>query len=247
MPGVIHSMQVRITMGRGMFPSDAMGRIKWATGLAVLFHLTGLLGMAFIDRPFFAALTPFNLLLMSLLNVWSGSGHWKRHLAFPVLAYATGMCAEIVGVNTGALFGAYSYGHVLGPKWMGVPWLIGLNWFLVVSGSLALADQLHGIALRLLPRQVPLAFSRLAPLSRVATAACLAVFFDRVMEPVAIKLGFWTWHDGTIPLFNYVCWFLVSLWLILLGRRFSPAPHAGFTANLYLIQVLFFLLLGLFL
>ncbi len=237
-------MQVRITMGRGLFPTDAVGRIRWATGVAALFHLTGLLGMAFLDRPFFAALTPFNLLLMSLLNVWSGKGTWKRQLAFPILAYATGMAAEIVGVNTGSLFGSYSYGHVLGPKWMGVPLLIGLNWFLVVAGAMAIADQLHGIAVRLLPRQVPMAFSRMLPLSRVATAALLAVLFDRVMEPVAVKLGFWTWQDGVIPLYNYVCWFLVSFWLVLLGRRFSIAAQAGFTANLYLIQMLFFLLLG---
>ena len=240
-------MQARIILDKGIFRSDPVSRVRWATGLAILFHLTGLLGMAFVDRDLFAALTPFNLLLMSLLNVWAGQGKWKDHLAFPICAYLTGMAVEILGVRTGLLFGSYAYGGVLGPKLLGVPWLIGMNWFLVVAGSMAIAEWLHDKAIRHLPVQVPVAFSRLAPVSRVITAALLAVVFDRVMEPVAVQLGFWSWENGSIPLFNYVCWFLVSLWLVLIARRFKPAPKSGFTANLYLIQLLFFLLLGLIL
>ncbi|MBK6998097.1 MAG: carotenoid biosynthesis protein [Lewinellaceae bacterium] len=38
------------------------------------------------------------------------------------------MGVEIVGVKTGLLFGAYQYGENLGPKFFGVPPLIGINW-----------------------------------------------------------------------------------------------------------------------
>jgi hypothetical protein len=35
--------------------------------------------------------------------------------------------------------------------------------------------------------------------------------------------------------------------MVLLSRRFNFSPQSGFTANLYLIQVVFFLLLGMML
>ena len=240
-------MQAWITISKRAFKPGAVNRVRWATGMAVLFHLTGLLGMVFVDRDFFAALTPFNLLLMSFLNVWAGKGAWKSGLLFPLCIYATGMIAEIIGVRTGLLFGSYAYGPIFGPKLLGVPLLIGMNWFLVVSGALGIAGVMHGFANRIQGRQVQVAFSRLAPISRVVTAALLAVIFDRVMEPVAVKLGFWSWTDGSIPLFNYFSWFLVSLFMLLVSRRFNFSPQSGFTANLYLIQVVFFLLLGMML
>lgn len=50
----------------------------------------------------------------------------------------------------------------------------------------------------------------------VADAATLGAPFDWLMEPVAIRLGYWKWGgDGSIPLFNYACWFIVSLLLLL--------------------------------
>jgi putative membrane protein len=43
--------------------------------------------------------------------------------------------------------------------------------------------------------------------------ALLLTGFDYLMEPVAIRLGFWTWVGNTIPWTNYVGWFMVSLLL----------------------------------
>ena len=38
-------------------------------------------------------------------------------------------------------------------------------------------------------------------LSVIIDGATLAVFFDWLMEPVAVKLGYWTWNgDGIDPL-----------------------------------------------
>ena len=78
--------------------------------------------------------------------------------------------------------------------------------------------------------------------------ALIATFFDWVMEPVAIKLGFWQWNEGNeSPLFNYVSWFMVSLSLLALFH-FCPFPKKNkFAVHLLLIQTMFFLLLRTFL
>ena len=46
--------------------------------------------------------------------------------------------AEAVGVRTGAIFGAYSYGDVLGARLLAVPPVIGFNWTLTLLGALLL-------------------------------------------------------------------------------------------------------------
>ena len=158
-----HRMQASLTRWTPEWLGDPSGRVKRATAIAILFHLTGLLGMVLVDRSFFAALTPFNILLMSFLNWWSGRGKQQGLPLFPLLVYVTGMTVEVIGVRTGMLFGHYEYGTVFGPRVLGVPWLIGMNWFLVLSGAMALAGNLHGMALRHLPRLAPVAFIRLAP------------------------------------------------------------------------------------
>jgi bisanhydrobacterioruberin hydratase len=78
----------------------------------------------------------------------------------------------------------------------------------------------------------------------IIDSALLATFFDWVMEPIAVKLGYWQWlGDGNIPLFNYVCWFGVSTLLMFLFRILSFPKQNQFAVNLLLIQFMFFLIL----
>jgi putative membrane protein len=36
-------------------------------------------------------------------------------------------------------------------------------------------------------------------------------FFDYLMEPAAIKLGYWVWQGSVIPFQNYLAWFVLGL------------------------------------
>jgi uncharacterized membrane protein len=40
------------------------------------------------------------------------------------------------------------------------------------------------------------------------------------MEPAAVKLGFWNWNGGHIPIHNYFSWFWTSL--------FAPFSVSGY-------------------
>jgi bisanhydrobacterioruberin hydratase len=224
-------------------------RHQIATGIALLFHVCGTAGILLdIYRDFFIGATPLNLLLMFVLLLWTQSGPNRWFVLFIAITVLVGIGVEIIGVNTGFLFGKYSYGNVLGYKWMGVPLLIGINWFITMY---CCGVTIHAFLRRLI-RSAPVEEDRpvqtIKALSVVVDGATLAVFFDWVMEPVAVKLGFWQWGgDGSIPTFNYLCWFGISLLLLTCFHFFQFNKSNKFAVHLLLIQVMFFLILRTFL
>jgi putative membrane protein len=78
----------------------------------------------------------------------------------------------------------------------------------------------------------------------IVDGALMATAFDWIMEPAAIKLGFWSWTGGEVPLLNYLTWFMVSLFILSIFSLVKPKPH-HFAVNLLLIQAAFFLIVGL--
>jgi len=219
-----------------------------ATFIAILFHLIGLVGILFFSRTFFTESTLFNLLLSGLLLVWTQKEKNRHFYLFFVLAFVVGFSAEVIGVNTGLLFGNYSYGKVLGLEWLKVPLVIGVNWFIVlyccgISISTLLTKVIDQISIK--TESPP---QSLKAVSVITDGATLAVLFDWLMEPVAVKLGFWQWKDnGNIPIYNFVCWLAISALLLTVFHFCKFNKQNKFAINLLLIQFMFFLLLRTFL
>lgn len=227
---------------------NRLSKFDIATAIAVLFHTIGLVGLLYFDKAFFLAATPLNLLLSFGLLVWTQNGKTRDFFLFILACFVIGVVVEMIGVNTGYLFGDYSYGNVLGVKLMQVPLLIGVNWAIIIY---CCGISIHTLLIKLINRvaedsgKPPLA---LKSLSVIVDGATLAVFFDWLMEPVAIKLGYWQWlGDGSIPVFNYICWFLVSMLLLTVFHFSEFNKQNKFAVNLLLIQLMFFLLLRTFL
>lgn len=223
-------------------------KFEIATAIAILFHSIGLVGLLFFDKSFFLAATPINLLLSFALLIWTQTNKNLFFFLFLIACFAVGIAVEIIGINTGLLFGDYTYGNVLGPKVQNVPLLIGVNWFLIIyccgiSINTLLMKAINRIAAD--TGKNPMA---LKALSVIIDGATLAVLFDWLMEPVAVKLGYWVWNgDGSIPMFNYICWFVVSLLLLSIFHFAKFNKQNKFAVNLLLIQLMFFLLLRTFL
>ncbi|RZK60853.1 MAG: carotenoid biosynthesis protein, partial [Hymenobacter sp.] len=146
---------------------------------------------------------------------------------FLIQVYLLGFAAEFVGVQTGRVFGTYTYGATLGPKWADVPWLIGLNW--------AVLAYLGGMLAAYLPA---------AWWVRVLAGAALMVGFDLCVEPVAARLDFWQWAGHVIPSKNFRDWFLLALLTQLLFVRAGFVKHNRLVPLVYLVQLLFFFGLG---
>jgi len=213
--------------------------------LALLFHITGVLGILFTPfKDWFVISTPLVLLTMFILLANTQIKLSKAYILFFLIAFAIGMTTEIIGVNTGLLFGDYQYGQVLGPKLFGVPLLIGLNWFEIVFCSGSLLAQCIDLLQRKLNINLAAATSTFIV---VLGGAVVATCFDFILEPVAVKLHFWSWGNSYIPLFNYACWFIISAILLGVKVYIEKMRVNTFATSLLLIQAAFFMLLNLFL
>jgi putative membrane protein len=209
--------------------------------------MVGLVGILFFDRRLFASLTPMNILLMLALLIWTQQ---ERTLTFWLLfaaCFIEGMLAEIIGVNTGYLFGHYHYTHVMGPQVLGVPLIIGINWFIVIYCSGILISKFSHYLMSRMPDTEQERLQGVYHWTLLLDGALLTVLFDWVMEPVAMKLNFWQWENDKIPFSNYLSWLALSMIMMYFFRRSVFDKRNQFAVNLLLIQLMFFLILRTFL
>ncbi|MBO0937358.1 carotenoid biosynthesis protein [Fibrella sp. HMF5335] len=165
----------------------------------VLAYVAGLIGLQLpAVAGYFKALTALNLLATLAVLLYFHTDWQPSFYFYVALAVLTGFFVEVLGVHTGAVFGGpYAYGTGLGPKIWGVPPVIGVNWLLLTYCFGSLADRLS-----------------LPVYMKAILAATGMVLLDFLIEPVAIRLDFWTWFGGPIPLQNYLGWWLVALVLL---------------------------------
>jgi uncharacterized membrane protein len=211
-------------------PDTRQRRLRVAQGILLLFHVTGFLGLAFSHDPeFYLQFVPLNLLLTAVLLFAFQRERSFAFLAFCVTTMAVGFFVEVVGIQTGKLFGQYTYGNTLGIKWLGVPLLIGLNWLMLTY--------MAGVLARYLP---------VTGFLRTVVAALLLVGMDICLEPVAVHYNFWTWVYDVIPLQNFKGWFAVALILQVYFNRTDFDKRNELVPFVYLLQLLFFFGLGWF-
>jgi putative membrane protein len=219
-----------------------------ATAIAILFHLVGLVGILVFKSQLIINSTAFNLLLSFGLLLWTQEAKNWQFYCFVFICIITGFAVELIGVNTGLLFGNYSYGKVLGPQWKAVPFMIGINWFIIIFCCGISMQTLLKKAIKKVAEATKKPPMILKALSLVTEGATMALAFDWLMEPVAVKLGFWSWGgDGSIPFYNYVCWFIISMLLLLVFHNLAINKKNIFAVHLLLIQTMFFLFLRTFL
>lgn len=203
-----------------------MKQKRIALFLVLSMHLAGIIGLMTPWRGFFQNFTPLHILVMTALLLRFGNMGKPYLLAAGLVALGT-FLVEMTGVQTGLLFGDYTYGSTLGPKVLGTPLVIGANWVLL---SFSIAHLLRSLHLSL-------------PV-KAMLAATLMVGLDVFIEPVAMAFDFWSWDQGTVPMHNYVGWWVVSV-LVFLGLfRWLRFGENDMAAWLLLAQLGFFLSLN---
>jgi putative membrane protein len=191
----------------------------------LVLHLVGVFGLLSPFSWFFLKLTPYNLIISFLILIAHQPTYKTRFWTQLLLFFAIGMGSEWVGVHTGYVFGSYHYGKTLGLSVDGIPWIIGLNWYMLTSCTVALSHKLKS------PVFVQALFGSL-----------LMVGLDYLIEPVAVRFNFWQWHTAEIPISNYIGWFFISLPLQYVGHKWYSGNNSA-AAWLFLSQLLFFLIL----
>ncbi len=193
----------------------------------VIFYGVGTLGFLIpFTKGFFIAITPFALLLSTYLLAIYHKKYALKTIVIFVLIFLLGFFVEVVGVNTGLIFGNYKYGSGLGVKLFETPLLIGVNWLFLTYASVSV---LSGLKIN---KNLALIF-----------APVLMLIYDLVLEQVAPKMDMWSWQNNDIPLQNYIAWFLIALVFVALIRVFKIDASNSMSKILLISQFVFFVLL----
>lgn len=200
-----------------------------ATKILLIVYAVGLAGFLIPQtQGTFSGLTA-GTILFSFVFLLFFHNEWNLGFILSMLIIASiGFLVEYIGVQTGWLFGRYSYGNNLGIKIIGIPLLKGINWFMLIYCSRAIAQKISANGIL-----------------SVVLATLLMVIYDYFLEMFAIHNDLWTWNTGTPPLHNFVGWFVISLLIHAAyrgSRKQVPNPIA---LTLFFIQMAFFAIIGL--
>lgn len=201
-----------------------MFKLKSTRYLLLSMYVAGVIGLNLeATNELFKFLTPFNLLFSAFVLTYFHVDKNKAFVFFTIATLLVGYWIEVIGVNTGLVFGKYEYISTLGFKVFNVPLLIGVNWLLIsyCSGNL-----IHKLVL---PKPI-----------QVILAALLMTAFDYIVEPIAIRLDMWSWFGQEPPLSNYFGWFFTAI-VIQIIYFYAPFKKENPVAVwLFALQTLFF-------
>lgn len=211
-----------------IFPKNKIphGEVK---RFVLLFYAIGLIGFILpFSREIFSAITPFAMLLgIYLLAVYHTDYNRKAMIAFSII-FLLGFSVEAIGVNTGAVFGSYTYLGAMGIKVWGTPLIIGLNWLFLSYTATSILDE-----------------AKLPAWTVYFLAPLLMVAYDFFLEKSAPVLDMWYWDGDTVPFRNYVAWYLIGFLCVAILKMFGVNTQNILSKLLYFVQFLFFVLLSI--
>ncbi|HBC79526.1 MAG TPA: carotenoid biosynthesis protein [Bacteroidales bacterium] len=215
-------------MNPGMINTE---KSKLIRVILIIFYSVGIAGISSeATRDLFKSLTPLALLLSLLvIFIYHKPSNLKKEIIFFISVFAAGFLIEAFGVNTGRVFGTYSYGNGLGVKVFGTPLLIGINWVLLVWCTAVIVEK-----------------TAIPALIKILFASSVMVLYDVIMEQVAPVMNMWSFDEGNPPLRNYTSWFLIAVIFHSLLKLAGIKPVNRIAPFVLFIQAMFFIILIIF-
>jgi putative membrane protein len=198
----------------------------------IIYYAIGLVGLSItLTGKYFIYLTPFTILINLFFILYFNINWSAGFITCGLLIYILSMTAEIIGVNTGVIFGSYSYDNsILGPKLLNTPLIIGINWFVLIYCTFIFINRF-----------------KFPVVLKILFGGVIMLIFDILLEPVAGKMLMWNWLSAGVPLINYIAWFIMSCAFISIMYLGKINIQNVISTHLLLVQFLFFAGLNLFL
>jgi putative membrane protein len=185
--------------------------------------------------------------LLALHAAWTLG--YRRGLFFVFLIFASGLISEVIGVNTGLIFGGfYTYqGDNQFMLW-GVPPMIPLFWGAFIYAGYNISTSFLYWLNKRKPDKHAKNWETLLRL--ILLDGLIVVAIDLVMDPLQVQAGNWAWVSGgdyfQIPVNNFTGWFAVTAittGIFRLYEYLNPKPVNNFNISMYLIPLSGYLLL----
>jgi bisanhydrobacterioruberin hydratase len=204
---------------------------RFAAIFFAVFYLVGITGTVNSStHNFFLMLFPWVLLLSFLaILFYNESGVDLKTLLVIFFIAVSGFFIEVAGIRTHQIFGNYTYGSTLGLKIFETPLIIGVNWGLMIFAT--------GSVVQLLTLPDPV---------RIIFASLLMVLYDILMEFAAPVLGMWNWAEGTVPVRNYIAWFVIASVFHSICKIMRVKTCSALALPVLICQVVFFIVLVIF-
>lgn len=196
----------------------------------IRFYAVGLLLFILpFTRQLFINITSLSLLLV-IGTVFFFHKKWdtKTIILFGLIILSS-FVLEMIGVNTGMLFGSYQYDSGLSIKIFETPIIIGFNWLFLVYATRAIVSKIGT-----------------NPLFRILCGAALMVGYDFILEFVAPYMQMWHFTDGYPPIQNFVMWFLSAAVFHSILQFFKIEVENRPARMLFWIQIGFFVIISVF-
>ena len=188
-----------------------------------LFTISGILGILSSFSAYFLNLTTVNLSVNFLIVIFSLKGKSYKVIQAISIPLILGFVTEVLGVNFDLIYGSYTYGDNLGPKLLGVPFIICINWCLL---TMVTAD----VAKRVVKNKC----------LRILIGGFLMMFLDVLIEISAPRFDFWEFKDGIVPLQNYIAWLIVACLAHWWYQSFKINTNSKISSHVLVCMIVFF-------
>jgi len=207
-----------------------MNKTNISIAILVILYTVGIVGIKFGIFGDILSLTPLNLIVSLALLLWNHE-KWNRNFIIAlVVCGVAGFFVEVAGVQTGLIFGEYTYGKTLGWKWLDVPLVMAVNWLVLIYCAAAVVQKREEWDVMI----------------KAFAGAIIMVMMDFLIEPVAITYDFWSWKNDVVPTQNYLAWGVISFVLLAIFHKLTPSPLNNKVAiALFFLQIIFFVVLAI--
>lgn len=197
--------------------------------LISVIYLVGIIGLINDTwRPTFISLTVLNLLITFFVAI-AFQKKSSQFFIWLTIVCISGYLIEVIGVQTGLIFGDYQYLNGLGFKILETPLMIGINWGLLCLLSCNLWTQL-----------------KLNDTIKALLSSVSLVVLDLLIEPVCTFLGLWKWDHSIAPIQNYLAWGGIAFIFSMLFFKLVKNSTNKIALLLFILQIAFFLSINLF-
>lgn len=194
--------------------------------------------------PEAAFVSGINVILFAAPAFWA-TKMWlgmRDALILWVLLGVLALVIETSAIITGFPYGHFGYSDLLGFRLFGLtPWTVFLAWTPLVLAAFAIARRLIEV------KPLAISYQLLASIIRIALTAMLLVIFDLVLDPGAVKIGFWRYEGGGVfygvPVSNFVGWLfsgaiagVVLEIFSLIKKPLLPAPAQMISSTFFIVS-----------
>lgn len=202
----------------------------YAVGIIGAIYFAGIIGLRIeIVREIFLAVLPWTMILIFGLLMYFQK-YWNlRAIQCLLIGFITLFVIVIIAVDSGDVFGSFTFSKLLGLKLFKVPVALIFNWLTMIYCVYVMVKSIKTNAF-----------------FRAVIGSVMVVLTILLMETFNNKFQLWFWDSGHAPLRNYMAWAIISFGILMYYNNAKSKIRNELALPVYIGQIIFLLSFELF-